>query len=146
MELWRELSVGEIYISGEFNGCSRNAIIGRVFRLRKRWGTEMVPVKQIAGGTPAPKKKRRRKPSYNTGDRQIVIAEPTPIRKPPAPPCARRLPLLELNKNDCRFIVTGDEVPRHLYCAVDASAFVGDDGSNCYCAFHQRVMRASGGR
>jgi hypothetical protein len=148
VELWRGNSVTEICISGEFNGFSRNAIIGRVYRLRKKWGSDMVPFKQSGHGVPAVKKKRvrRKTPNFNIKDRDppMFAAEPTPIKTPPAPPTARRLPLLELGPKDCRFIVTDHHTRQHLYCAVDASAFADDCGNNCYCDFHRRLMRSGG--
>lgn len=145
IELWRDCSVTEICLSREFTGFSRNAIIGRVFRLRKKWGSEMVPFKQSGQhGAPAPKKKRvrRKRNNFNVKERNLQLAEPTPIKTPPATPLARRLPLLELGPKDCRFIVTDHLTREHLYCADDASDFVDEYGNNCYCRFHQRLMRA----
>jgi hypothetical protein len=143
VQMWGQgRTATEIYLSGEFPLFTRNAIIGQVHRLRKKLGAEIVT---IHGEPPPPNKPRRRHKTnhFKLGERPPEL-KPTPLRTPPAPPKARRLPLLQLGPKDCRFIVTNHGTREHLYCAVDASAYAGDDGSNCYCGFHQRLMRAGG--
>lgn len=139
---WRGgASARQIYLQREFPGRTRNAIIGRLWRLRRKQGADVVTHRS---NEPVPKK-RKRPPRYDT-KRDAVVA-PTPVKVPPEAIGARRLPLLELKRADCRFIVTDHTAPVHLYCAVDASDFVDHFGNNCYCAFHQRLMRAPiGGR
>lgn len=104
----------------------------------------MVPTGK-QGHPPAPAKQKRRRGktnNFNVKGEPAFIADPTPIKTPPAPPIARRLPLMALGNKDCRFIVTDHKTRDHLYCAADASGYVDDYGNNCYCAFHQRFMRA----
>ena len=142
VELWvRGYTAREIALLGEFAGFTRNAVIGQVHRLRKKLGAEIVTIHGTSDPPPPfeVKKKRQR---INTGP--TIVRHATPLKTPPAPPKARRLSLLELGPKDCRFIVTDHATREHLYCAVDASAYAGDDGSNCYCGFHQRFMRAGG--
>lgn len=149
MELWRERhSFSEM--AWDFPGRSRNACIGRLGRLRKILGTEMVPPgKEGRPGLPVAQKRKRvrRKPMTNYAiQRQAAIAAAPLVMKGGAPQLAtaRRLSLLQLGPKDCRFIVTDHQTRQHLYCALDASAFVDNYGNGCYCAFHRRLMRASG--
>jgi hypothetical protein len=144
VQMWGQgYTAREIYLSGEFPPFSRNAIIGQVHRLRKKLGAEIVTLHGTEPPPPPPKKKRQRAAGARVNG-PLVLREATPLRAPPSPPKARRLTLLALGPKDCRFIVTDHQTRVHLYCAVDASAYAGDDGSNCYCAFHQRFMHASG--
>lgn len=135
----------------EFPGRSRNACIGRLGRLRKELGAEMVPPgREGRPAFPVKRKRVRRKPATNYAiNRAAAIAAAPLAMKGGAPelPNARRLPLLKLGPKDCRFIVTGHATRQHLYCALDASALADEQGNNCYCVFHFRLMRAGpGGR
>src|SRR5215472_15784523 len=105
IEMWRSSTVTEICISGEFNGFSRNAVIGRVYRLRKKWGSEMIPEKNSGHPPAAPKKKRRRQKTnnFNLEQAPTFARDPTPQKKLPVPPKARHLSVLELGPTDCRF-------------------------------------------
>jgi hypothetical protein len=139
IERWRDGDTAtEIYRARIFPGFTRNAIIGRLWRLRKKRGAQAVSHRDT-DPVPAPKPKRKKPNNYDV--KREATREPTPLRAPPAPPAARRLSLFELGPRDCRFIIT-DNAP-HLYCAVDASEFADEFDNNCYCAFHQRLMRAS---
>ena len=146
LALWNDHnSVAEIANSGEFRGRSRNSIIGRIHRLRKKLGAAAVPIGKL-GHPPMPVKKKRvrRQTSFAVRSPSFTPVDPTPEQIVAVPPAARQLTLLELGPKDCRFIVSGAYTRRHLYCAADASAFADDCGNNCYCAYHQRIMRASG--
>lgn len=139
IELWRDrLSLGEI--AWEFPGRTRNACIGRLTRLRKQLGAEMVPPGRTAKSPAPAKKKRSRKTNFEVKG-PYVPRDPTPEKIAPLPPAARQLTLLELGPKDCRFIVSGAYTRQHLYCAADASLNVDAYGNDCYCPYHRKIMR-----
>lgn len=144
-KLWNSgLSAAQISIRGDFPGKTSNAIIGQVHRMRVNKGVDMRTV-----GQPVPKPKKPRGPRKRYGKGKTQPKPPTPLEPPPPPPASVERPLLgrplvELERTDCRFIVTPHMVAphEHRYCAADASRFVDDYGNNCYCRYHQRLMRA----
>lgn len=144
-ELWNSgLSAYSIYLTGEFPGKTKNSICGEVWRLRNK-GFDM------RGDAPVVKKKPRKKRRFRLpGSPGVHRAPKPPTPEPvvPPPPGAVGLPLVELDVAGCRFVIDSDDTrkPVHLYCGRDASAFAphGDPGPNCYCAYHQRVMRGAG--
>jgi hypothetical protein len=141
IELWRE-SNSFAEMAWEFPGRSRNACIGRLTRLRKKLGAEMIPHgRDVHPQAPVKKKRIRRKPNFAVKGPAEPIAAPTPENIAPLPPAARQLTLLELGPKDCRYIVTGNYTRRHLYCAADATGNVDEYGNNCYCTYHRRLMR-----
>lgn len=138
-ELWNGgMKAREICLQREFRGCTRNAILGMLFRLRAK---DPSVVRSVATGRRSPRRKRVR---------MVRVVNKS---KPPQPvvtysaPASLYLGLLELPLMGCRFIVSSqaNRVPTHLYCGLDASAFARQDGFNCYCGFHQRLMRARHG-
>jgi hypothetical protein len=144
IELWRERnSFAEM--AREFPGRSRNACIGRLTRLRKKLGVEVIAMGRDNDAVPV-KKKRIRKANFAVRSPAETIAQPTPAKIVPVPAAARQLTLLELGPTDCRFIVSGSYTRHHLYCAADASANVDQFGNNCYCTYHRRLMRSSAPR
>lgn len=116
-------------------GRTRNAVCGRIWRLRNRGLIVEKPLPP-----PPPKKRVRKPPRYRNA---AGPRPPAPIVVPPLPPNAIGRNLLELGSTDCRFIIDSDDrrAPTHLYCGADASAFA-DGGENCYCAYHQTRLRA----
>jgi hypothetical protein len=141
--LWREHnSFAEM--AWEFPGRSRNACIGRLARLRKKLGVEVIPMAADNIAVPVKKKRIRRKPDFAVKrPASATIAAPTPEKTVRLPPAARQLSLLELGPTDCRFIVSGNYTRQHLYCAADATGNVDSFGNNCYCTYHRRLMRSS---
>lgn len=131
----------DIYLSGEFPSMTRNAIIGRIHRVRKQRGADVVTHK---GHEPAQgsKKKKRKRPSYSAKRQRFEPVPPTPIVTVELPAGTQFKSLMDIGAKECRFIVTGMDTREHLYCAADASAFVDEFGNGCYCAYHRRVMRA----
>jgi hypothetical protein len=144
IELWREHnSFAEM--AWEFPGRSRNACIGRLTRLRKKLGVEVVPMGRDNTTAPVKKKRIRRKTNFAVKGPAVTISAPTPVKLVPLPPAARQLTLLELGPKDCRFIVSGAYTRQHLYCAADASNNADEFGNNCYCTYHRRLMRSPSG-
>jgi hypothetical protein len=145
IELWRERkSFAEM--AWEFPGRSRNACIGRLTRLRKKLGVEVIAMGRDNTAVPVKKKRIRRKTNFAVKGPPDTIAAPTPAKTVPVPGTARQLTLLELGPSDCRFIVSGAYTRQHLYCAADASDNVDQFGNNCYCSYHRGLMRSSGPR
>jgi hypothetical protein len=146
--LWNAgLSSGMICRQPGFIGLTRNAIIGQLWRLRKRH-----PERFLNSRLPKPRRvrPRRRRGGRLTGHIHMTTFSrkpPTPPKPSPAPdPKAPGIPLLELDPNGCRFIVSSENgrVPTHLYCGVDASPWAGlgyDPPADCYCGYHQRLLR-----
>jgi hypothetical protein len=128
-------------MSWEFPGRTRNSCIGRLARLRKILGTEMVP--QGRSVKPVRKKRVRRKVSFVVKRPAFVVAAPKPVKVAALPPAARLRSLLQLGPADCRYIVTDSDTRPHLYCAADATANVDPYGGNCYCDYHRRIMRVA---
>jgi hypothetical protein len=129
-----------------FIGFTRNAIIGQLWRLRKRH-----PERFINSRLPKPRRvrPRRRRGGRLTGHIHMT----TFSRKPPTPPAplappekpnGAGIPLLEISEDGCRFIVDSNagRAPTHLYCGVRVLGLgPGDPPADCYCAYHQRLMR-----
>jgi len=151
INMWnRGYRASEIARNPEFSGYTRNAVIGRIHRLRKQKGDQAVIRKlSVKPVSVAPVKRTRKR---KAGPRPPT---PLPVVPPAAPPIEAAAtitvpaflvgtPLWELEPAGCRFIIDTVETrsPKHLYCGKDASAYRDKDGSNCYCAFHQGFMRA----
>src|SRR5215472_6550299 len=147
INLWnRGYRASEIERSGEFPGYTRNAIIGRIYRLRQQKGDQVV-TKKLSVKPTAPKRVRKRK----AGPRPPTPLPVVPAAPPPIEPVATitvpaflvGVPLVELDDFGCRFIIDTVDTrsPKHLYCGRDALAYREKDGGNCYCAFHQGFMR-----
>ena len=114
---------------GNVVGRTRNAVIGRAHRLRKKGIVLMQRVE-----LPPEQKKRRR--VYRALAR--LRKPPTPLPEP-VPPPRQGKSLLELAPADCRFIIDSDDArtPTHLYCG---RASITD--KVCYCAYHAARMWA----
>src|SRR5215472_14985124 len=104
-------------------GYTRNAILGRLWRLRKERGDDVVAKKHsVKPANAGPPKKRVR--------RKVPFA-PTAPKSLPLPPMIE-LPadlvgvnLLDLELAGCRFVINSVEGrdPVHLYCGRDASEY-----------------------
>ena len=125
------IGLSALHIARTLIGRSRNAVIGRISRLRERG----IDLKQTIKPPPPPLPRRKRRAPYAAKHRAAVMA----LAAPPPDRAGRNL--LELGAADCRFIIDSDDVrsPTHLYCGADASMY---DSDNCYCPYHQTKMRA----
>lgn len=129
-------------IANWIGGCSRNAVIGLIHR--KKLGTTKASKQQKGEPPPVRRKPAQPKPP-------VAVKSPPPARRDPLPPrmvralpaiqinpkvpMLRRIPLMELKTDDCRFPI-GDPLldadfgfcanPRH--------------GESSYCQFHFRVV------
>ena len=143
IELWNGgHTATEIALEPEFTGLTRNAVIGKLWRLRKRQPERFRPDR-----LPAPRPLRELKKRIVRKARMAAA-----MKKPPlvdlAPPRQANggVPLFEIDPHGCRFIISSQagRVPTHLYCGVIVSGLgAGDPPLNCYCGFHQVVMGRS---
>ncbi|MBW8282500.1 MAG: GcrA family cell cycle regulator [Rhizobium sp.] len=129
-ELWREgFSAAEI--AKRIGGVSRNAVIGKVHRLK----LDVHPNAPLVEGNRHPAAPKRI--SSNKGNRHIKLnksVNPHPVEERPAPIPAPRLlelSLLELENHNCRW-PAGDRAP-FTFCGHRV-----DDGE-VYCTYHCRV-------
>jgi len=148
--LWNAgLSPRQIALEPEFLGFSRNAVIGKIWRLRHVYPDwfRYVPLPRCQ---PAPRARKRR-PLRHIGHNAMgefgskrPRIKPAPLIELPADIVGT--PLLELEPNGCRFIVSSwdGRVPTHLYCGRPGPAAAGDPPLNCYCDYHEQRMRSRG--
>ena len=153
-KLWAEgLSASQI--AAQLGGVSRNAVIGKVHRLKLsgRGRATGTPTRQKkaprtnqpaakAGGRPASMSGAGRSPVMTSGANALKIdfesdpvheAEIRPVRQPMVVPVSRRLALTELNERTCKWPV-GDPLAEDFhFCGWDSAE------SGPYCTYHARV-------
>jgi hypothetical protein len=140
IELWnRGYTATQIALQPEFRGLTRNAVIGKLWRLRKREPGHFRPDR-----LPQPRPVRELKKRLI---RRASVMTKASLSPPPPPPPRRNggVALLDIAPNGCRFIISSDarRAPTHLYCGeLVAEVGAGDPPPNCYCQFHARALTA----
>lgn len=111
----------------------RNAFIGRIFRDKK--------LKAIAPPPPKPRERRTSVPS--TPPRLKIVPSPPPAPRndpPPSPPeNMRRVPLMDLNRNECNWPIEMDRTAPggHLFCGAKTPR------DQNWCPYHSYVGHTS---
>jgi len=146
IELWNgRYSAGQIALKPEFRGFSRNAVIGQLWRLRKKCPERFLP-SRLPGPRPKAKvkhrvKRRRGNPKGSMGP--IIMRKITPPSLPQIASDRPGIALFEVAPNGCRYIVSTQHgrTPTHLYCGVGvATSAPGDPPPDCYCDYHRVLM------
>lgn len=127
-ELWADgLTTREIAVELG-RGFTRNAVIGKAWRLRLKLGPRPKGSPQVSRPNPAPKPKE--------------ITPPAPEIPPPRTPSPwpqprmRRLQLVDLELHHCRWGIGDPHQGGFYFCAADALA------GQVYCPFHFRMSLA----
>ncbi|UTO28496.1 GcrA family cell cycle regulator [Bartonella harrusi] len=150
-KLWSEgLSASQI--AAQLGGVSRNAVIGKVHRLKLpgRGKTAQGGARAQKASPSAPSPRIRRTPSAVSPTNAVSCsAEVTPLKVEPVVedvtetdfptnsnvvvPLSRQLNLLQLSENTCRWPVGDPLSPDFHFCGADS----GENGP--YCAFHAKI-------
>lgn len=142
--LWKAgHSAGEINL--ELGGTTRNAVVGKLFRMGLTKGdrAEGVEIKCLPGARTAGAKVQRRpdgfrrKPDKRLANPvQQLFKAPTPVAILDIPP-HERVPLLALTKKGCRYPIGDPRAADFGFCNGERAAGLS------YCGFHARICYQS---
>ena len=125
--LWREgLSAAEV--ARRLGGVTRNAVIGKVWRLGLSGGRPPKPPRPRRGAAGPP----RRRPPARTG-RRLPAGAPCPPPWDPGPGLVADL--LDLRPGDCRWPLGDPRAPNFAFCGRPAEG-------GPYCGGHRRLAVA----
>lgn len=131
---------------------SRNAALSRAKKLGLTWARPsgfQTSDETRRKALVLPSKPSRVKPNVHTIQKRANIRarDPGLSRRiaivPTGPVEPRRIPLLDLGKRDCRFIVEGSGVAS-LFCAVEVTDWFAGQPGGCYCPAHRQLCSGRG--
>jgi GcrA cell cycle regulator len=133
--MWAE-GMSAAQIAAEFSGISRNAVLGKVHRLRAS-GVTLGRRPQV----PAKPKASRSRPALPPRVAFMslpAIRKPTPKRAPALPPDkSTHCTLMDLNDKRCRWPIGDPQKAHMLYCGATPEA------GKSYCPHHCRIAEAA---